>query len=125
MTIEVGKSGGGVFVPTSPPILAVSLGDIGPVTLVTITPPENERVRIVALYQNASVDIGIFVNGTQLGGTLDLAGRGIVAAGRFNVGTDCTVNDMVFGVDNVVRIDILELMTNGNITYGYQFGVVR
>jgi hypothetical protein len=135
MTIEVGKSGGGTFVPTFfSSALELSAGQTG--TFLTLTPPAGERVRLIALLppltnQIASLSLQIAGN-TIVTGSMTAVGTGwaVNALGKNGSGVDYSqgagnLDGVCGGVDEVITVVNGGAATASSIFYSYQFGVFK
>jgi hypothetical protein len=136
MTIEVGKSGGGVFVPSfiSGGISFSIAGASGAV--LSISPPENQRVRLNTLSSSTTpFTLKIYLGNT--GGTpivdkvLSNTGAGIGEFVLAGVSTSTTlssqpgaVSSILGGVDEDV-IFFVDAASTEQFRYGYEFGVLR
>jgi hypothetical protein len=136
MTITVG-GGGGVFVPTfASGGLLLSLSGLSG-TILTLTPPSNQRVRLNVLVASADVPgISIYIDNIQGAPIINNKILGSNSAGIDSfliAGTSTSTSltsqvgclpPMVIGVDESIII-FLGSTTTQQISYGYEFGVLR
>ena len=134
MTIEVGKSGGGVFVTRfASATLVIAAGASGAVF--TITPPTGQRVKLNALSSNGTE------SNTEItvGGVAIISGKALArmpyAAGSYCIlvsGGDPNIQNMagalssiVGNVDEAIVFKLITGSTVGSVKYSYEFGVVK
>lgn len=127
--------GGGVFVPSSSIGfgLEIAAGQAAG-TILTITPPAGERVRLTGLFGVANVaSIAIVVGGTQI-----ITGNlfNSIATNQYCVGISggnniantqavATIPNVFGGTDEVITIVNSGVNTASVIIYSYEFGVLK